>query len=100
MTTNTRERAPSAAYGQAKHTNVRPSSYEVFWRRAPIFLFPNCLSVLFCSFYGWPWLGLALAACPVLVLLTVLAAECLAFDRRVDTSPDEVHPCIDVKEQP
>ena len=99
MTTNTRERAPSAAYGQAKHTNVRPSSYEVFWRRVPTILFPKCLSILFCSFYGWPWLGLALAACPALVLLAVLVAECLAFDRHYDTPPTNALSYMEIKEQ-
>ena len=99
MTSHTREYVPFAAHAPAKSTCVGSNSYEVFWRRVPIILFPNCLSILFCSFYEWPWLALTFAVCPALVLLAVLVAECLAFDRRCDTPPENEYPYIDTKEQ-
>lgn len=63
-------------------------------------VFPNCLSILFCVLDTGPWLGLALAVCPTLVILAVLLAECLAFDRRrCDTPLETEHSYTDAKEK-
>ena len=99
MTSHKRDYAPLAAtHGQATPTHVSPSDYELFWRRAPVIVYPNCLLILFCSFYGWPWLGMTLGAISTLVLLGVALTECLGFDRRLDTPRNNVHPYINTKE--
>lgn len=97
MTSRTRDYVPSAAYGRAESTYVGSSSYEVFWHRVPMIVYPNCLLALFCSFYEWLWLGLTLAACCALMVLGVALTECLAFDHRCDTAPDIVRLYTDIK---
>lgn len=77
MSAHKHDCAPLTAHGPAKSTHVGPSGYELFWRRAPMIVYPNCFLILLCSFYGWPWLGMTLGAFSTLILLGVALAECL-----------------------
>ena len=66
-----------ASPGSTHRTHIDPGHYELFRRRAPIFLSQLCFSGLLCSLVGWPWLGMAFIAFSVLVLLGVALAEYL-----------------------
>ena len=75
MTSYAESYAPLAARDPANHMHLGRSGYEVFWRRAPTINFSICFLVLYCSFNGWPWLGMALSAFSTLTLLAVALVE-------------------------
>ena len=72
MTPHAHDYSPLITPGSRKYIPVSTLvTTSLSWHRALIVVSQLCFSSLFCSFFGWSWLGIALNAFSVLVLLGV-----------------------------